>query len=321
MRVISFEEIQKLNILPETCMELVSDMIANKKLTQLPPKISLHPMDGSFCNIMPCIIPDKKYKSIGGVKIVNRYPDRVPSLDSTLLLLDMQTGEFLAFMDANWITAMRTGTVCAHSVKLFAKKQFSAIAMMGLGNTARASLLMLVHEFPTREFTVKLLRYKDQELQFSKRFSEYNNLHFVYVDNYESLIKGSEVIISCVTYFAEDICKDEWVDEGTLIVPVHTRGFSNCDLFFDKVYADDYNHVCHFKNFQQFKSFAEVCDVVNGIAEGRKNEQERILAYNIGLAIHDINFAGRIYTMMDTSGLLEKMPCIDLKSPTDKFWI
>ena len=27
------------------------------------------------------------------------------------------------------------------------------------------------------------------------------------------------------------------------VIPVHTRGFQNCDLFFDKVFADDTDHV------------------------------------------------------------------------------
>ena len=131
-------------------------------------------------------------------------------------------------------------------------------------------------------------------------------------------MKGSDVVISCVTYLADDICPDDCFDEGVLVVPVHTRGFTNCDLFFDKVYADDTGHVCHFKNFAKFKYFAEVCDVVNGNAVGRENDNERILAYNIGLAIHDINYAAHIYQMIqDNDGLLD----IDMHDPVDKFWI
>jgi ornithine cyclodeaminase/alanine dehydrogenase len=34
---------------------------------------------------------------------------------------------------------MRTGTVAVHSVKLFAKSDFSDIGLIGLGNTARAT--------------------------------------------------------------------------------------------------------------------------------------------------------------------------------------
>ena len=253
-----------------------------------------------------------------GVKVVNRYPERKPSLDSKLLLLDNLSGDFLALMDANWITAMRTGAVAVHSILNFAKKDFKTVAMLGLGNTCRSTLLVLASMVRDRELTIKLLKYKDQHESFMKRFEGFENLKFICVDTNEELVKGSDVIVSCVTYFGEDLCNDDCFDEGVLVVPVHTRGFTNCDLFFDKVYADDYGHVHHFKNFDKFKYFAEVCDVVNGLAGGRKNEKERILAYNIGLSIHDINYAAHIYEMIkDNIELLD----IDMKDPVDKFWI
>lgn len=77
----------------------------------------------------------------------------------------------------------------------------------------------------------------------------------------------------------------------------------NCDLFFDKVYADDTDHVKHFKYFNQFKRFAEVSDVLNGAAEGRQSDSERILVYNIGLSMHDIYFAAKIYQLAETMEL------------------
>lgn len=320
MKLITFEDIKSLNINPLDCLDWVSEMISIKSQTQLPAKISLHPFDGSFCNIMPCIIPDVKRGMIGGVKVVNRYPERIPSLDSKLMLLDMKSGEFLTLMDANWITAMRTGAVCAHSVIHFARKSFKTVSIMGLGNTARASLLVLAEYFSDKVLEVRLLKYKGQEKQFCERFNKYKNIHFSYVDNYKDLITDADVIISCVTYFDGDIAEDSWFKEGVLLVPVHTRGFSNCDLFFDKVFADDYSHVCHFKNFSRFKSFAEVSDVTNKIVNGRENDNERILAYNIGLSIHDINMAGKIYEIMNDSGALDNTLSIDMKAPEEKFW-
>lgn len=249
---------------------------------------------------------------------MTRYPRRNPSLDSKLLLFDSECGDFLALMDANWITAMRTGAVAAHSILLLAKKDFGEIGIVGLGNTARATLLVLAAMIPDREMHIKLLCYKGQEKLFAERFAEYPNLHFSYVEDYSKLIKGSDVVISCVTCFHEDICTDDCFDEGVLVVPVHTRGFTNCDLVFDKVFADDYGHVKHFKNFEKFKYFSEVCDVVNGNAAGRENDRERILAYNIGLSIHDIYFAMHIYQMLKEK---DSLVDIDLGEPTDKFWI
>lgn len=254
----------------------------------------------------------------GGVKIVTRYPNRNPSLDSKMLLFDANSGAFLALMDANWITAMRTGAVAAHSIALFAKKDFSVVAVLGLGNTARAALLTLTSIYPDREFHIKLLKYKGQEISFMERFSGYANLCFECVETADELIKGSDVVISAVTYLSDDLCSDDCFDEGVLVVPIHTRGFTNCDLFFDKVYADDYGHVRHFKNFDRFQYFAEVSDVVNETAVGRANKKERILAYNIGVAIHDINFAAHIYQLLADS---KEIANIDLRDPEEKFWI
>lgn len=322
MKLISFQDILDLRIAPEECYTWAEDMIRHKREAQLPPKISLTPLEGTFCNVMPSILPDlPEFERRSGVKIVTRYPDRVPSLDSKLILMDTDTGEFLALMDADWITAMRTGAVAVHSIGLLARKDARKVAMMGLGNTARATLLMLLTQFPDRQWEVRLLRYKGQEEAFVERFRDYPNVRFTYAEDLETLVRGAEIVISCVTYAPKDFCSDDCFDEGVLVVPVHTRGFTNCDLFFDKVFADDRGHVCHFKNFDRFRQFGEVCDVVNGRIPGRESDRERILAYNIGLSIHDVNFAAHLYRILDQRGLLAALPEVDMAEPQEKFWV
>lgn len=319
MRVLSFDKIKEARITPLQCYTWVSGSIMHKTDAILPAKISLKPgIPGVFYNTMPCIIPGVRW---GGVKLVTRYPERKPSLDSTILLYDLQTGENVAVLDGNWITAMRTGAVAAHSVKLLAVKDFSEIGYIGLGNTARASLDVLLALYPDRRLTVKLKKYKDQHELFAERFSpeksdNYKNVRFEYCDTFEEVIGGSDVIVSAATVFEDDVCADEYFKEGVLVVPIHTRGFTNCDLFFDKVFADDVNHVHGFKYFDRFRSFAEVTDVVNGRAPGRENDKERILAYNIGIALHDIYFAGKLYELCK-----DNCPEIDLNAPKEKFWV
>ena len=321
MKIISFDDIRCLNISPADCYRWVDDMILNKQSAQLPAKIHMNMPGNIFCNVMPSIVRQSGDIFVGGVKVVTRYPERKPSLDSKILLFNANSGEFLALMDGNWITAMRTGAVAAHSVAHFAKKGWKTIGMIGLGNVARSSLLVLV-SMNDKPIEIKLLRYKDQAEDFQKRFEKYKNLKFMIVDTVEECIKGSDVVISCATYFEDDIAQDEWFDEGVLVVPVHTRGFTNCDLFFDKVYADDTGHVDHFKNFSKFRYYAEVSDVVNGNAVGRGNDKERILAYNIGVSIHDINYAAHIYEMMkDKPNVFKALTDANMHDPTDKFWI
>ena len=321
MKIISFEDVRSLNISPPHCYEWVSEMIAHKRDAFLPAKTHMNMPGNIFCNVMPCLIPADNGTTMGGVKVVTRYPERKPSLDSKILLFNADSGEFLALMDGNWITAMRTGAVAAHSVVHLAKRGWSTVGMIGLGNVARSSLLVLA-SVADKPITVKLLRYKDQAELFVERFKEFKNLNFQIVDTMEACIRGSEVIISCATYFENDIAPDDWFDEGILVVPVHTRGFTNCDLFFDKVFADDTGHVDHFKNFDKFRYYAEVCDVIQGKSVGRENDKERILAYNIGVSIHDINYAAHIYQMLEqTPETFKQLTDAEMCDPTDKFWI
>lgn len=318
MKIIDFAQIKALNISPKVCYDLVSDMIKNKDKVMLPTKISMKPEEGVFCNVMPVILENSEEIRPGGVKIVTRYPNREPSLDSKLCLYDFNTGKMLAFMDANYITAMRTGAVAVHSIVNFARKDFKTIGMLGLGNTARATILVLNSVYPDRKFNIKLLRYKNQAELFEERFKEFSNLKFEIIDDVRDLIKGSDVIISAATYLKDDLCENKYFDEGILVVPIHTRGFTNCDLFFDKVYADDVGHVHGFKNFDKFKYFSEVADVINGKSKGRENDKERIIAYNIGVAMHDIRLASFIYEKLkDNKDILD----IDMHDPIQKFWL
>lgn len=318
MLILSHSEIMALNVEPVQCYEWVNEMIKNKNETILPAKLSLKPREDNFYNVMPSLLPQF---NIGGVKVVTRYPDRIPSLDSQILLYDYESGHLKALLDGNFITTIRTGAAAAHSIKLFAKSDFEVIGLIGLGNQARATLKVLLSLFPEKQFVLKLFKYKDQHILFMeyiKSLGITDKISFVICDSYEETVQGSDVIISSVTYFEKDICSDDCFDEGCLVVPIHTRGFMNCDLFFDKVFADDTDHVKGFKYFDQFKKFAEVTDVLNGVSPGRENDSERILAYNIGLSIHDIYFSYKIYELAKLNGNGKEF---QLDAPTEKFWI
>ena len=217
---------------------------------------------------------------------------------------------------------MRTGAVATLAAQTFRKTNCEYYGMLGLGNTARATLLCILETEPNIKHLVKLLKYKNQTDLFIERFINYDNVEFSVSDTIEELVSSSDVIISCITEADHLICpNDQMFQKGCLVIPVHTRGFQNCDLSFDKVFADDVGHVSHFKNFEKFKKFAEVYDVVNGYKPGRENDGERIIAYNIGISIHDINFASHIYQMFLDSRGLNELPDVDMKEPLEKFWI
>lgn len=315
MKIISSDCIKNLNISPAECVEWVKESFALKCKAQLPAKISLHPQGNDFFNTMPCLITEPYNRF--GVKEVRRVRGAVPALSSDYLLYDSLNGDLLAFMDCDWVTTMRTGAVAALAAQVFRKSDAHVYSFIGLGNTARATLLCLLESEPELMHKVLLMKYKDQGELFIRRFAGYSNVEFEVLDSVDELIYRSDVVYSCITDAEGLLCEDiSLFRPGVLVVPVHTRGFQNCDCVFDKVFADDTAHVRGFRYFEQFRSYGEITDVISGKIPGRENDSERILSYNIGLGLHDLVYSNKIYEMVK-----DKVDDYVLPRETEKFWI
>lgn len=321
MRIISEQTIRSLGITPKQCTDWIYESFALKSEAQLPAKISVHPTDTDFFTSMPCLLPESKSNPdirYFGIKEVHRIEGAVPSLGSDMLLYNAKNGDLLALLDGDWITTMRTGAVAAASSKALRKKNSSRYGMLGLGNTARASLLCILEAEPEKHFDVKLLRYKDQAELFIQRFKDYKNVSFEIVDDVKEIAQSVDVLISCITSANGLIVEDESLfPPGITIIPVHMRGFQNCDTTFDRVFGDDTGHVKNFKFFPQYHDYNEIGEVLAGRDPGRKSENQRIIDYNYGLGLHDTLFASKIYEMT----LDKSLPEVPIVKETDKFWV
>ncbi|MBQ3635688.1 MAG: ornithine cyclodeaminase [Bacteroidales bacterium] len=325
MRIIRERQIRQLGIKPGECVEWIKESFAMKQFSQLPAKIGVHPADSEFFTTMPCLLPlpgtesnKKLSRHYFGVKVVHRIVGAVPSLGSDMMLYDAKTGELLALVDTDWITAMRTGAVAAVSSKALRKTGSHVYGFVGLGNTARATMLCVLEQEPEKHFDVKLLRYKDQAERFIERFRGFSNVSFEIVESIEEIASTVDVFFSCITSAEGLLVPDEKTFRpGVTVIPVHMRGLQNCDTTFDRVFGDDTDHVKGFKYFSQFKDYNEIGEVLSGRDPGRRTETQRIIDYNYGLGLHDVVFAAKIFEK--TAGL--ELPEIEMNKEKEKFWV
>lgn len=292
MKVITEEQIQNLGIPPRQCVEWVERSFKSKPEADMPCKISVHPFEDSFYTAMPCYHP-----SVGrvGVKVISRVPGSTPSLKSKMMLFDAKSAELLALIDTNWITAMRTGAVAALAAKTFAVDFDNAsFGVVGLGVIGRAVLrcLMSIGNIGQKFW---LLDYKDHVERIT---AEFPDCKFNHTSDRRELVQQTNALFSCVTVMHNQFLPESVYPKGYTIVPVHVRGFQDCDTTFDRIFGDDTEHLRGFKNFPSFREFAEFSDVLLGRKEGRRNPQERIISYNYGLGLHDLWFASRIYDII-----------------------
>ena len=324
MKIITQQQIKALGISPEMCVQWIGESFAMKKQAQLPAKISVHPADTDFFTSMPCLLPHPAHTAVNfkrqyfGIKEVHRIEGAVPSLGSDMMLYDAATGELLALLDTDWITTMRTGAVAAVSAKALRKPNATTYGFVGLGNTARATLLCVLHAEPEKLFNVKLLKYKDQAEQFVARFTGYENVSFEVMEQIDEMASTVDVLVSCITSATGQLVSDQALLPGITVIPVHMRGFQNCDTTFDRVLGDDTDHVRGFKYFSQFRGYNEIGEVLAGADPGRTSNEQRIIDYNYGLALHDVTFAAKIYELLEHD---PQVQCVAMVKETEKFWV
>lgn len=297
MRIISSEQIETLHISPEKCVEWVRDAFLMKDRCQLPPKISLHPQGTDFINTMPCILPPEYHTF--GCKVVTRIKGQHPALNSEMMLFDTLTGKMTALINTDWITAMRTGAVAALAIDTFRNSNSKIYSFIGLGAMGQTTLDCMLAINKNVPMTIRLKRYKDHAERTIERYADYKNVDWEVAETIVELVDNADVVVSCITD-ADGLLVDntDLFKPGVLIVPVHTRGFQNCDTIFDKIFADDEGHVKGFRYFHEFRQFGEIADVLSERIPGRANDTERIISYNIGLGLHDVLYANRIIELL-----------------------
>lgn len=322
MKIISQQEIKALGISAKQCCDWIRESFSIKNKAQLPAKISCHPADFDFFTSMPCLLPeDNEGNRFFGIKEVHRIKGAVPSLGSDMMLYDAKNGTLLALLDTDWITTMRTGAVASVSARALRKVRKDDIyvyGFVGLGNTARATMLCILEDEPEIHFEVQLLQYKNQAELFIERFKEYSNVTFTIVDDINDMARNVDVFVSCITDAGGLLIEDESIFQpGITVIPVHMRGLQNCDTTFDRVFGDDTEHIKGFKYFSQYKDYNEIGEVLAGRDKGRKSQDQRIIDYNYGLALHDVLYASKIYLMLKDKVTTE----VEVIKETNKFWL
>ena len=72
----------------------------------------------------------------------------------------------------------------------------------------------------------------------------------------------------------------------------------------------------NFKYFDKFRQYDELHHVLQGKNPGRTSNDERILCYNYGIALHDIVFASRIFEKTKSTQI-----GFDYKKESNKVWV
>lgn len=294
----------------------VEDAFKHKGLgkAQMPPKMYLfyQKYDGDL-RTMPSYVEDI---DVSAVKIVNVHPQNqknfgMRTVMAVLVLINPHTGQPLAFMDATYITDMRTGGASAVASKYLARPSPKVLGIIGAGNQARTQMLALMtfygHFDEVKIYDIYPEKTKAVVREFRRKYKE-QVWRIRGAKSAEETVRGSDILVTCTSARAP-IVMDEWVKEGMHVncIGADAPGKQEMDPKILKrahLVIDDWEQACHSGEINVPLSKgelskedvnAEIGEIVAGLKPGRQSDDQITVFCSTGLAIQDCLTAKIVY--------------------------
>ena len=283
---------------------------------EMPPKPGIHTMPDAFIHAMPAYIPALES---AGMKWVSGYPDNarqgLPYISGLLVLNSVETGIPYAVMDCTWITAVRTGAASALSAKYLARLESENVAILACGVQGRANLKALACLFPIKRVLAYDVAPDVQEKYIADMRAEFDFEVEPAADPEQAVIESELVITSGpILKHPKPTIQENWLQPGAFASAVDFDSYWSGPALsqMDRISTDDHAQFQYYKSIGYFSEtpepYADLGEIVAGLKEGRRDDGERTMAINLGLAIDDMAIAPEIYRRAKGMGLGTILP-------------
>lgn len=260
---------------------------------------------------------------VAGMKWIPSMPNNtkelgMPRASAIIILTDPNTGFPLSIMDGTIVSAMRTGAATGVAAKYLANPDSSIVGIIGAGVQSRTQLMAIKSVFKEKIETIKVFDLDEvKTAKFCKEMSEELNINVIPVSNAEKAIRDSDIVITS-TMSTFPYVKGEWLKEGVFHSEISFWDTAAEEVVhYDRVVVDDYTHVESHAVDVAYRAVAEgyikrdqvfdLGDIILKKAEGRQNKSERILFNPIGMSIHDVSEAYRVYKVAKEKEIGEEL--------------
>lgn len=283
---------------------------------EMPPKPGIHPGQDAFMHAMPAYVP---HLQAAGIKWVSGNPRNqgrgLPYISGLLILNDPDTGIPLSVMDATWITGKRTGAASAVAAKYLAKKNSSSLGVIACGVQGRSHVEAFASLFPLEKVKAYDV-YPDVAAQFAGEMSAAFDLEVEVVSSVKEAVQGMDIVVTSGPILRDPKASIEpgWLSPGGFASPVDFDSYWTGAALqeMDKLVTDDIEQMEYYRQagyFQQTpRASADLGDIAAGKQPGRENDEERIAALNLGVALDDMATASLIYHQALAKGIGRMLP-------------
>jgi ornithine cyclodeaminase/alanine dehydrogenase-like protein (mu-crystallin family) len=270
---------------------------------QLPPRTTTDYTSGKgWLRLMPVVMNGSGYMgfkamhSTAGVGV--RY---------WIALYAMDSGELLAYVDADWITSHRTSAMVAVATDALANPDAQALGLLGSSEQAKA-MVQAVAAVRTFNRVKVFSPNREHREAFARSIRSQLNVDAEAVESAQQAAEA-DVLCMAIRAGAQPVFPAGWLHPG-----LHLNGISSVrpeareidDAVWaeaDVVVVDDRGHVLESGDGRdglasgqlQESRIAELWQIVSGQKPGRQNDKQVTLFKSVGTALQDLSLAIAVY--------------------------
>lgn len=258
--------------------------------------------------LMPCYQPAADILSLKSLTVYDGNPARgLPRIHALVTLYDGSTGQPLAIMDGASLTALRTGAASGAATDLLARRDASAVAILGAGAQGRTQLLAVCAVRPITKAWVFDADPMAAEA-YASQMGTASGVSVVATASAAEAVREADIIC------AASSAKTPVFSDADLKAGVHINGVGSYHPTMQEIPAETVRRarvvVDHRESalaeagdllvpiqqgcYSADRIAAELGEIVNGSKPGRTSPHEITFFKSVGVAIQDLAAANRI---------------------------
>jgi len=246
---------------------------------------------------------------------------KIPTTSSVVILFDVETGLPVCFMEAGWVTGLKTAASTAVTAAYLSRPESETLTVFGAGTLGRMHVRALAQRFKfQRAFIIDIFpevaQVCAQELSPEVGFP----VEAIPLDEREKAVRSSDIIIT-VTTGNMSLVESDWLKPGTFIARLGSYQEVALDVITnaDKLIVDNWHFVSpripeiiqliEERGFGFDEVYAEWPDIVAGKRPGRESSDEVIVYIALGIWGEYAAILPEVYRRAVSLGLGQRLSC------------
>ena len=304
MRSIGADAVREGLFMPD-CIGLMSEVLSAVSAGEVDQPIRTVMEMGDAGRLLGLMPSYWRARGIAGTKVITVVPQNhqsgLPSHQGGIFVFRADTGEPLAVVDGESVTAIRTAAVSAVATDVLARPEASRVALIGTGTQARQHFAAMAAVRPITEVSI-WGRTESQAERLRAELVQIGARGVWVASTIEEAVQAADIVCT-VTAAREPILAGGWIKPGTHVNAVGAcrptdRELDSALIQRSRLYVDsrlaaeneagDYLIPLHAGVIKEDHIVGEIGEVLLRRIPGRQSLDEVTLFKSLGLAVEDL---------------------------------